>query len=504
VAFCYSHRHLVGSHGTCTVAMEGVADESLAVVLTFCPAQATLSLAVCSSRFTDVARADVLWLPLAGRRWRFGALPGSGVPLPPGARDRASESALADAAQAPPCQRTGAFAFFERRCRLDAEVATLTLQWDVAAHADAKDPGAELPAGCAVTLTGLASSPQYNGASGVVRGPVPDGSGRLRVELAPLLRSLSIRGQNLSLVGPPLGQAEAEARVLEHGAEAVDALARVVRAAPSGSSTRAAARHLLAAATEQWAIQQWQLLLGDPDRVDLLEEGGLVVSQWAAPGEADVAAVRARLDEIAGIAEARVHPGMGLQERVDVVSSVLFDECGFFGNRDDYYDPRNSLLHCVLERRCGIPISLSIIWAAVARRLGLQCFLCANFPAHILVRVDAGGQSLRDDLYIDAFNRQVLDYNGLLQFTRTLGSWNFQEEFVVRRPATAVYARLLRNLINIYTERTSHARGATSAAEKLHNVIGACSQAITIADAYSHPEVEQLRQVRDHAKAQLR
>ena len=69
-----------------------------------------------------------------------------------------------------------------------------------------------------------------------------------------------------------------------------------------------------------------------------------------------------------------------------LLAHYLFDECGFRGNRDDYYDPRNSLLNEVLERRAGIPISLSVLAIEVGRRLRIP-LEGVGFPGHFLVRV---------------------------------------------------------------------------------------------------------------------
>ena len=82
-------------------------------------------------------------------------------------------------------------------------------------------------------------------------------------------------------------------------------------------------------------------------------------------------------------------------ERVQTLSDFLFVRTGFAGNRDNYGDPRNSFLNDVLERRLGIPITLSVIYLEVGRRAGLNLF-GVSFPSHFLVkavdeRVDVGG-----------------------------------------------------------------------------------------------------------------
>ncbi len=76
---------------------------------------------------------------------------------------------------------------------------------------------------------------------------------------------------------------------------------------------------------------------------------------------------------------------MSAQCGVKALNEYLFDELGFTGNRDKYEDPRNSCLNEVLERRTGIPLTLSIVYMEVARRAGLQVD-GINFPGHFLVR----------------------------------------------------------------------------------------------------------------------
>merc|ERR1719223_143336 len=244
----------------------------------------------------------------------------------------------------------------------------------------------------------------------------------------PRLRRLSIKAQKLEVIrSPPASRQEAESDVVEGtGADSIDILARLANQSnqnhmtPGGFLERMA-HQMLADTTEQWAVEQWQILLADSARADLLEEGGLVVSQWAEPGVADVAKARRQLAELA--------------ERVEAVGAVLFGEAGFTGNVDEYYDPRNSFLHTVLERKCGIPISLSILWAAVARRVAVPCFLCALMPAHVLVRVRMeGGDGPRDDLFVDAFGGHVMDHADVVQFVVNRLGVGLREDFIAQKP----------------------------------------------------------------------
>jgi regulator of sirC expression with transglutaminase-like and TPR domain len=89
------------------------------------------------------------------------------------------------------------------------------------------------------------------------------------------------------------------------------------------------------------------------------------------------------------------------------LNRFLFDEQGFSGNEQEYEDPRNSLLHEVLERRTGIPITLSLVYLEVGRRLGLPVE-GIGFPGHFLVRWRG-----KEDFMIDVFHGRLLSDEAL-------------------------------------------------------------------------------------------
>ena len=108
---------------------------------------------------------------------------------------------------------------------------------------------------------------------------------------------------------------------------------------------------------------------------------------------------------------------------LNTLSEYLFDEVGFRGNREDYYDPRNSLLNCVLSRRQGIPITLSLVYVEVGRRLGIP-LVGVGMPGHFLVKHQA-----IDDLYIDPFHSGILlsEFECALRLQEMVGErlrWN--------------------------------------------------------------------------------
>lgn len=136
-------------------------------------------------------------------------------------------------------------------------------------------------------------------------------------------------------------------------------------------------------------------------QIDLCE-----AALWIAAEEypdLDVPAYLAELDGFARSAQERLGPSSSPFDRVAAMNRVLFDEEGFAGNRDDYYDPRNSYLNEVIDRRMGIPITLSLVYIGVAHRLGLDA-AGVSFPGHFLARVETPAT-----LIVDPFIGAVID-----------------------------------------------------------------------------------------------
>jgi len=138
------------------------------------------------------------------------------------------------------------------------------------------------------------------------------------------------------------------------------------------------------------------------------------------------------------------------ERRVGRLNAVLFHELGFAGNQGDYYDPRNSFLNEVIDRRSGIPITLSLLYMEVGRRCGLRVDGVA-FPGHFLCKV-----SLDDgELIVDSFNRgQLL---GLAELKRRFASAagdaaRFDARLLRAARPKEILARMLQNLRSIYLE----------------------------------------------------
>jgi regulator of sirC expression with transglutaminase-like and TPR domain len=139
---------------------------------------------------------------------------------------------------------------------------------------------------------------------------------------------------------------------------------------------------------------------------------------------------------------------------VKALNEYLFEELQFTGNRDKYEDPRNSCLNEVLERRTGIPLTLSIVYMEVARRAGLQVD-GINFPGHFLVRCP---QAHSHHLVIDPFHAGALlsEHNCRLLLQKHVGSEvAFSRALLAPATRNQILVRMLLNLKRIYVHMRS-------------------------------------------------
>jgi regulator of sirC expression with transglutaminase-like and TPR domain len=187
------------------------------------------------------------------------------------------------------------------------------------------------------------------------------------------------------------------------------------------------------------------------DEPDVLE-GALRIAQVEYP-DLDLPLYRARVEEFARQGRADVK-GRG-RHAVEQFNALFFDSLGFHGNAEDYYDPRNSYVNDVIDRRMGIPITLSAIYCEVARRTGLQAH-GVGFPGHFLAKcVFAGGEVL-----VDCFNARTLtrdDCQELLDSFSPGGAPVSDEMLEIAAPRE-ILSRMLNNLRRIHAERGEYSR----------------------------------------------
>jgi regulator of sirC expression with transglutaminase-like and TPR domain len=154
-----------------------------------------------------------------------------------------------------------------------------------------------------------------------------------------------------------------------------------------------------------------------------------------------------RLGRQALKAVSNLKSGSTLRDRLLAVSHLLYEQEGFRGNNENYYDPRNSYLNEVLERRTGIPITLCIVYRAVASRAGIKLD-GIGAPAHFVL----GGGSKPHRLFVDAFSAgAVLDWNECRESLEArLGRPGSLAAGLHAASSLEIAARVLRNLKMLY------------------------------------------------------
>jgi len=207
----------------------------------------------------------------------------------------------------------------------------------------------------------------------------------------------------------------------------------------------------------------------EPDDPDInLAEAALLIAKDEYP-TLDVDHYLGELDTLAGRARAHLNADAPPEEILVSINTLLFDELGFAGNSDNYYDPRNSFLNDVLDRRVGIPITLSIVYIELGRRLGLPLQGIA-FPWHFLVKLPMAS----GDLVLDPFSGgMLLGEEDLTERLKSIADEHAASvtdlvRTFVANPATnrQILTRMLRNLKTIYVNGRDFGR-ALGIAERI-------------------------------------
>jgi regulator of sirC expression with transglutaminase-like and TPR domain len=162
------------------------------------------------------------------------------------------------------------------------------------------------------------------------------------------------------------------------------------------------------------------------------------------------------LDSLAAGASRRITIKMDPLGKANALSEYLFDEVGFLGNHEDYYDPRNSFLNEVLKRRLGIPITLSLVYMEIGKRLGIVLD-GVGMPGHFLLRL----KSDHADLYIDPFHRGLLlSEDECTQLLEAIAGQAVPWDRRYLAPVSAIdlISRVIRNVHAIHASRNDTAR----------------------------------------------
>lgn len=188
--------------------------------------------------------------------------------------------------------------------------------------------------------------------------------------------------------------------------------------------------------------------MNEPD----ILEGALQIAQVEYPG-LDLDRCRSQVDEFAN--EARGRMKSGGRRGVERFNAYFFDELGFHGNAEHYYDPRNSYLNDVIDRRTGIPITLAALYCEIGRRAGLEAH-GVGFPGHFLAKCIVSG----GDILVDCFNARTVsldDCQALLD-SFSPGGGRVTDEMLQIASARDILSRMLNNLRRIHAGKGDFAR----------------------------------------------
>lgn len=187
-----------------------------------------------------------------------------------------------------------------------------------------------------------------------------------------------------------------------------------------------------------------------PDAQIDLAKAALYIAQDEYPN-LDIDEYLNALDTMAFEVEERLSEERYPLRIIRTINQYLYDDLDYSGNTSDYYDPRNSFLNQVLDRRTGIPITLSLVYLEIARRLDFP-MVGINMPGHFLIRPEFEEVGI----FVDAFNRGeiLFDADCEQRLSQIYGRpMQLQPQFITAVSPRQFLARMLTNLKLIYINR---------------------------------------------------
>jgi regulator of sirC expression with transglutaminase-like and TPR domain len=199
----------------------------------------------------------------------------------------------------------------------------------------------------------------------------------------------------------------------------------------------------------QGMSERLRQIVSGPDEDISLAEAALLIAGHEYPDLA-VAAYLSRMEELAHMLRMRIAEHATVLERIAELNQFLFGDLGFSPDTENYYDPRNSFLNEVLERRMGIPITLSVIYLELGRKIGLP-LQGVSFPGHFLVKCAVPDGAVVLDQYSRGISLGLQDLQKRLREVRGGEvSRAIVSELLVAASNREIMVRLLRNLKAIY------------------------------------------------------
>ncbi len=192
--------------------------------------------------------------------------------------------------------------------------------------------------------------------------------------------------------------------------------------------------------------EELQDLVNRPGHDIDLEAGTFLLARYAYPA-LDVNVYERQLDDMACELRGQIGSRVSGEETVKALNRYLFTEQGFKGNTKNYYELENSYLNRVMDRRTGIPISLSTVYLLVGKRLGLPVH-GIGMPGHFLVKYE----SEKYKIFIDCFNGgALLTEKNCARFLTEAG-YGFEDRYLQKSPTRAILTRMIKNLLAIYSK----------------------------------------------------
>jgi serine protease Do len=217
-----------------------------------------------------------------------------------------------------------------------------------------------------------------------------------------------------------------------------------------------------AAAARKWArdlnqrsVEQDLVRFFEPreEEIDLFA-AALTIGRLETP-DLDLNSYREEIDNMALEARSRWSDKAASKEKLNQLRTYLFEDCGYHGSRSDYYDRANSFINRVIDDREGIPITLSVLFLELGRKLGIEKLEGMPFPGHFMVRFTDG----ENEIYVDVFDGgKSYRKSELYSLISNHSEIPLQEEHF--KPATKkeIVLRILKNLVAVSMQRENPGR----------------------------------------------
>lgn len=214
------------------------------------------------------------------------------------------------------------------------------------------------------------------------------------------------------------------------------------------------------------AVGRWdRIAAARPEDVSLAEGALLIATEEYE--DLDIDGYLNRIADMGAALRRRLRPDISTTDALIALNRYVFEELGFSGNADDFYDPRNSFLNDVIDRKLGIPITLAVLYIEIGRRVGLPLH-GVSFPSHFLVKC-----TLRDGaIILDPFARGAsLGLEDLQERLKAVVKDIALDPELVKSMLNAaspndIFARMLRNLRAIYLSKGDRTK-ALSASNRI-------------------------------------